>query len=78
MNDKTDWRAFYFCVKCEQELKGSEKMHNCGVCPHCGHDSNSTICNTKTRVARWVTTYRPPWWVFWESPEVHLEFKEND
>lgn len=43
----TSWEHINVCFKCENKLSRSEEYHSGGICPHCGHDSHSTICNTR-------------------------------
>ena len=43
------WIARYECVACHHVLTNYEKMHSHGVCPYCGHNANSTVCDTVTK-----------------------------
>lgn len=46
------WQAVYFCVVCDKEVSKKVRLHNDGVCPHCGAHNDSTIVDTKVKVAR--------------------------
>lgn len=56
---KGSWYKINVCIKCHNKLGDYTMMYSSGVCPDCGHDSDSTICDTKTIVARKI--YK---WVF--------------
>jgi predicted RNA-binding Zn-ribbon protein involved in translation (DUF1610 family) len=71
------WHAAYFCVACGEELSSDEVMYSSGVCPWCGHVSNTTVCRTETRVRRWVGG-GVPWWhrlLGWVTG--HWEYREK-
>lgn len=53
------WVAVHHCANCEHILDMDERFYSGGVCPFCGFDSHSTICNTKNRPV-WVA--HRPWW----------------
>lgn len=42
--------AGWKCSKCLVPLSDNQRMYSHGVCPFCGYDSDSTICNTETVV----------------------------
>lgn len=54
------WRVRNTCVLCGQTLSWHEKMQSLGCCPHCGHYSGSTICDTINSVVRPVYASRFP------------------
>lgn len=44
------WQASWVCTECNEPLSWNEKMYSYGVCPYCGHHSNSTVCDVVTKV----------------------------
>ena len=40
--------AFFTCVECGKELSSDAVMYSDGVCPRCGHSSQSTVCDVIT------------------------------
>ena len=46
------WYPVRRCVACKEELSDSELMHSKGICPYCGNDSKSTVCNYYNEVRR--------------------------
>jgi hypothetical protein len=39
-------------------------MYNNGICPHCGYDSDGTICDTYNAIIKKID--HSPWWRLWE------------
>ena len=58
------WYNIELCIKCDKRIHDHDRSYNSGICPKCGHDSNSTICDTKTIPTR--RTDNIPWWKFWD------------
>lgn len=56
------WIRKALCVECKTPLSHTEEYYSDGICPHCGHNSNGTICNTKVKAVRWVVDSQPKWW----------------
>lgn len=59
-----EYVANYTCIKCVHNLSKDEVMHSNGICPYCGNNDDSTICDY-IKVARldisWVeVTLKPP------------------
>ena len=75
---KKQWVAVYLCGNCEQSLTETEKTRSNGVCPYCGQNTNSTVCNTTKKVGRWITDYKPTFWQWLTGKRStgHWEFKE--
>jgi hypothetical protein len=71
----TSWHAVHLCVECHKSLGNGAICYSSGVCPHCGHSSGSTICDTYTKVRRWVITKLVPWWNLFGVDDGHWEYK---
>lgn len=72
------YRAMVFCAKCDPSGGHMTEMYSGGVCPYCGHNGNSTVCDTVTKAARWVYDFYPSWWewvVQWKGSRGHWDFK---
>lgn len=63
------WFKIYNCVKCKNELTYNQVMYNNGVCPKCGFDSVSTICDTHSIIAKRVLCGK--WWEFWKTKLIY-------
>lgn len=59
---KTNWHCVYECVECKRLLSWGVVMHSHGVCPCCGHNSHSTVCNTNKVSRRWRWSNDRRWW----------------
>lgn len=59
------WLPAYFCVNCKKEMSDRVKMYSSGLCPMCGHDSRSTICNAHLRAYKNVRIN--PVWKPWKK-----------
>jgi hypothetical protein len=46
------WRAEILCYHCEYVMSDHEKMYSGGICPNCGYDDESTVCDTVNKVVR--------------------------
>lgn len=46
-------------------MSNHEKMYSHGVCPYCGNDNNSTICDTYNVILKEISY--TPWWKFWDK-----------
>jgi hypothetical protein len=57
------WEVAYFCSACKTELSFGVVMGSHGICPYCGHNDNSTVCDHITKVRRWIWLDRPPWYL---------------
>ena len=57
MNDNFPIYYFpiYYCASCNKEIGGRDRKYNDGMCPHCGVQSDSTICDCDVKKAHWVT-----------------------
>jgi len=55
MIKKTKWYGLNICVNCETLLTFNQQMHSGGICPFCGNDGNSTICDTRKVILRKIT-----------------------
>lgn len=56
------WVRHAFCVKCSERLGRHQEMYSHGICPFCGFNSDSTICDTNVRSARLVRGPQASWW----------------
>ncbi len=61
MTYHSKWQVLTYCVSCHQLLDYEERMERGGICPYCGHDSKSNICQTYHQRRYWVSE-RPRWW----------------
>lgn len=61
------WYKILICSKCEKRLTYHQKMYSGGVCVHCGHDDNSTVCATKNVIVKEVSKHK--WWQFWKPKD---------
>jgi len=41
-----EWVVEFNCISCHKVLEEKDRLYLHGICCHCGHNSNSTICNT--------------------------------
>lgn len=57
---ESDWYKLSVCSKCEHTLSDRAEYYGNGICPHCGHDSDSTICDTKYVILKETKHYN--WW----------------
>ena len=57
--------AEHVCISCNKALSFIERMYSDGVCPHCGHITNATICASRKRAYRMKTTG----WLWWKVTE---------
>lgn len=57
------YKARHKCVACSEYLSRGVRDYSDGICPDCGFDSCSTICDTKTEVGFWHT---PNKFLFWK------------
>ncbi len=73
-----NWECSFECKKCFWELSDSQKFYSYGVCPYCGHSSNSTICSTRKRIRTWRWDTKIPWYLklFGYKDKGHWEYKE--
>ncbi len=44
----------YVCTNCSHYLTHAEKYRTLGVCPYCGDNSNSDICDTTIESGYWA------------------------
>lgn len=65
----SNWYGIDVCIRCQRRLDDSEMMHRGGVCPKCGYNSNSTVCNTYKVVLREYKHYS--WWEFWKNKRTY-------
>ena len=49
---QSKWHGITKCDKCRNTLTINEVIHSIGICPHCGHDSESTICDYYNVIVR--------------------------
>jgi predicted RNA-binding Zn-ribbon protein involved in translation (DUF1610 family) len=75
---KMNWELAEFCVKCGEFLDYDEVIDSNGVCPFCGFDSISTICETKRKVRRWISDGKYESLIDWilGISTGHWEYKE--
>ncbi len=62
---ESNWYIVNVCKECDSELSQNIKFYSLGVCPHCGHDSRTTVCST-TRVVLKKFKHHS-WWKFWNK-----------
>lgn len=67
-----EYVAVYFCANqnCNRQLLRRERMDSGGVCPHCGHVAEGTICETVKKSGRVIPR---PWWKFWVPWQVEIQ-----
>ncbi len=65
----SNWYPIQVCIKCKCTLSDHKEFYSRGVCPFCGHNSESTICNTKTLVIREIKHYK--WWQLWNRKKTY-------
>ena len=46
------WQVAYSCSACETILNYLEVMDSHGICPYCGHNAKSTVCDYIFKAAR--------------------------
>ena len=56
------FKAVHLCAKCEVRLSNHEMMCSHGVCPYCGNNSESTICDC---IKKSVKLPDKKWYQFW-------------
>ena len=65
------WYKVRVCVECEEIIESNENANSGGICPHCGKNSGTSICETKEMVARAINIH--PWWKFWSFAPIKFE-----
>jgi PHP family Zn ribbon phosphoesterase len=70
---KSKWYKIMTCSKCKYRLTHNEKMHSGGVCPYCGLDDASTMCDTVNVIARKIKHHK--WWEI-RKRKITYEIKE--
>jgi hypothetical protein len=75
---KGRWYSTDWCKECNSRFCGSDLAYSGGVCPYCGHNSNSTMCDWKTRSFRKVKHQRRVLGLFWWTVEREYEEKTDD
>ena len=51
----TDWYGVPRCSSCNKNLTNNIVMHSQGICPKCGFDSKSTVCDYHYVIVRKIT-----------------------
>jgi hypothetical protein len=74
------WETRYRCVFCHRVLTIDQRYCNDGRCPKCGkkHKDVCMIAKCYEEVVRFVVTYKPPWWKFWEGERGYWEVMKDD
>ena len=67
---ESEWYCIDVCIKCEKRLSNNEVMYRSGVCPKCGHQTNSTMCQTKKVVLKEIRHHK--WWQFWKRKYTYI------
>jgi len=62
---ESNWYKIDVCKNCRKRLRRNARCYSGGVCPKCGHDSCSTICDTSTVIIKEIL--HPPWWRVWDK-----------
>lgn len=57
---ESNWYHLNVCVKCENVLSTTQKYYTSATCPHCGHSSRGTVCDTRKVVIKSIKNYK--WW----------------
>lgn len=68
-----NWEYKRSCKYCKSRLSDDQVYYSGGVCPECGADSKSTICDYEKIIYRKVYTNIPQWFEFWKSPTYTIE-----
>jgi len=66
----SEWHKITICVNCKCRIKHQTRMYGGGICPNCGHDSHSTICDTKNIIIKEIKHHK--WWQFWKRKFTYL------
>lgn len=61
---KSKWHSIEVCVECKTQLSKTTRLYNNALCPHCGHKSKGTICDTETIIFQ--QTRHTFGWKFWK------------
>lgn len=48
----------YKCVECKTYMSDHTVSYSDGVCPYCGHKTDSTFCEVTEEVGEWVQVRR--------------------
>lgn len=56
-----EWHRIIKCIRCGDEMSNHQRMYSNGICPYCGLDDLSTICNTYNQIQRQV--YYKKWFL---------------
>jgi hypothetical protein len=54
MSKHGPWTWYRVCVDCNEALSHDTFYYGGGVCPHCGHNAKSTICDARKVIRRKV------------------------
>ncbi len=71
---KGNWYSLNICTVCSVRIHN--RSDHSGICPHCGHDSNSTVCQTDKVIIRKIK-HDKPWWMIWKKRKVTYEGKND-
>lgn len=55
---KSKWYPITLCTKCEQRIYSDDVAGRMGICPNCGHDSDSTVCDVTNVIVREIKHYK--------------------
>ncbi len=50
------WEYYHACSMCEKAITERIVYYGGGVCPHCGHNTNSSVCDYRKVVRRKLYT----------------------
>ncbi len=64
------WYLINVCNTCDNRLNREDIYRNNGVCPKCGVNSNSSICNTKGIILKKISHHK--WWNFWNKKYTYI------
>lgn len=76
--EKGKWYKIEVCIECKGRIGRDTKTHNDGVCPNCGNDSMSTVCDTESVILRRIYFYKKLFFIFWIVERVEYEGKGDN
>ena len=67
---ESEWYKITICTSCHKRLNRHNELYSGGVCPKCGRDSHSTICDTKTVIVKRIKHYS--WWQIFDRKSTYV------
>ena len=70
INRESDWYVIFVCRLCKARMSDNERMYSNGICKHCGHDGDVTICDTRRVRIKAIKHYN--WWQLFNRKTTYI------